>query len=182
MARNIEIKAHIDDVGAMTKKAAALADQGPFQIVQDDTFFRCRTGRLKLRAFSGGTGELIHYRRENQRGPKESSYLIAPTSSPDSLREVLTLAFGTVGRVRKHRVLFLAGRTRIHLDDVEQLGHFLELEVVLADDEPADAGVRQAQQFLVKLEIEPEQLIEDAYIDLLTRQSLPTTGAKSSIR
>jgi predicted adenylyl cyclase CyaB len=171
MARNIEIKARIDDAAAMTRKAAALADEGPFQIAQDDTFFRCETGRLKLRAFPDGTGELIHYRRDDRIGPKESSYLIAPASAPDELREVLCLAYGNVGRVRKRRVLFLAGRTRIHIDDVEKLGHFLELEVVLADDEPADVGVLEAQRLLEKLSIRPDQLIEGAYIDLLARQS-----------
>jgi predicted adenylyl cyclase CyaB len=170
MARNIEIKARIDDPEAMTERAAALADKGPFHIAQDDTFFSCEAGRLKLRAFSDGTSELIHYRRADQCGPKESSYLIAPTSVPDSLRDVLCLALGKVGRVRKHRVLFLAGRARIHLDDVEQLGHFLEIEVVLAEDEPPDAGVVQAQQLLEELKIKPDQLIEGAYIDLLSRR------------
>jgi len=136
-------------------------------------WFLCTTARLKLRAFSGGTGELIYYRRADEYGPKESFYLRSPTSAPDSLRECLTLAYGQVGRVRKHRKLFLIGRTRVHLDDVEGLGHFLELEVVLADDEPAAAGVREARELMVKLDIKPHQLIDDAYVDLLARQVPP---------
>jgi predicted adenylyl cyclase CyaB len=169
MSRNIEIKAHIESVEALTAKAAALADEGPIEIAQDDTFFRCDSGRLKLRVFSNGTGELIYYRRANHYGPKESFYLISPTSAPDSLRESLSLAYGQVGRVRKHRKLFLVGRTRVHLDEVEGLGHFLELEVVLADDEPAGAGVREARELLEKLDIKASQLIDDAYVDLLAR-------------
>src|SRR6185312_1136551 len=136
VARNIEIKARITRVSDLVGPATAIADQGPTEILQDDTFFTCHNGRLKLRAFSNNQGELIFYQRSNQSGPKESFYVRTPTATPDSLRETLTLAYGAVGRVRKPRTLFLAGRTRIHLDAVEDLGDFLELEVVLREDEP----------------------------------------------
>lgn len=167
MARNVEIKARIESVEALFPRAAALADHGPTEIVQDDTFFACERGRLKLRAFSATHGQLIFYRRPDQKGPKESFYLISPTSSPDTLREALTLAYGQAGRVRKLRTLFLVGRTRIHLDRVEDLGHFLELEVVMAEDEPSEAGVAVAHDLLAELGIAPDQLIEGAYVDLL---------------
>ncbi|ABQ25724.1 class IV adenylate cyclase [Geotalea uraniireducens] len=167
MARNIEIKARIENVEAIIPKAAALADKGPIEILQDDTFFTCPNGRLKLRAFSSTEGELIFYRRPDQAGPKESFYLISPTSAPDVLRESLSLAYGQVGRVRKHRTLFLAGRTRIHLDRVEDLGHFLELEVVLSDGEAMETGKEIAQDLIGKLGIASIQLIEGAYVDLL---------------
>jgi predicted adenylyl cyclase CyaB len=172
MARNVEIKARIESVEALTPRAAALADQGPTEIVQDDTFFACPNGRLKLRAFSAASGQLIFYRRPDEAGPKESFFLISPTSSPDTLREALTLAYGQAGRVRKHRTVFLAGRTRIHLDRVEDLGHFLELEVVMADGEPSETGVAIAHNLLAKLGISPTQLIDRAYVDLL-RNSQP---------
>jgi predicted adenylyl cyclase CyaB len=172
MSRNIEIKARIESADAWVPKIAALAGAGPIDIAQDDTFFRCDTARLKLRAFSGGTGELIYYRRADECGPKESFYLRSPTPSPDSLRECLTSAYGQVGRVRKHRKLFLLGRTRVHLDEVERLGHFLELEVVLADEEPAEVGVREARELMEKLGIEPRQLINEAYVDLLARRDV----------
>ena len=167
MARNIEVKARIASVEALAPKAAALATEGPRQIAQDDTFFRCDTGRLKLRAFSDDDGELIFYRRADAAGPKESFYLRSPTSAPHVLRESLRLAYGQTGRVRKQRTLYLAGRTRIHLDRVEGLGDFLELEVVLAEGEPADAGVREAQALMRALGVEPSQLVEGAYVDLL---------------
>ena len=168
MARNVEIKARIESVEALAPRAAALADQGPIEIVQDDTFFACPNGRLKLRAFSDTDGQLIFYRRPDQAGPKESFFLISPTASPDTLREALTLAYGQAGRVRKRRTLYLAGRTRIHLDRVEDLGDFLELEVVLAEGEPMEAGVPLAHELLARLGIEPGQLVEHAYVDLLS--------------
>lgn len=167
MARNIEIKARIESVEVLALKTAAIATEGPVEIEQDDTFFRCESGRLKLRAFSDCSGELIFYRRANQQGPKESFYLRSPTSAPGTLRDSLSLAYGQVGRVRKHRTLFLVGRTRVHLDKVEGLGHFLELEVVLADGEPAEAGVREAHDLMEQLGIRRSQLVEGAYVDLL---------------
>jgi adenylate cyclase class IV len=171
MARNVEIKARIESIHSIFPRAAALADGGPVEIAQDDSFFACSNGRLKLRAFSSDKGELIFYRRADQSGPKESFYIISPTTSPDTLRESLSLAYGLVGRLRKNRILFLAGRTRIHLDRVEGLGDFLELEVVLADGESVEAGEAVARDFMKKLDIQPVQLIEGAYVDLLALQS-----------
>jgi adenylate cyclase class IV/GNAT superfamily N-acetyltransferase len=168
MARNIEIKARIDSVAALEPRAAAIADTGPELILQDDTFFHCPTGRLKLRAFPAGDGELIFYRRANQQGPTESFYLRSPTPTPDVLRESLTLAWGQAGRVVKRRVLYLTGRTRIHLDDVAGLGHFLELEVVLREGEAAEDGVREARVLMEQLDVQSSQLVEGAYVDLIT--------------
>ena len=166
MSRNIEIKARIASVEALLPKVKAVADQGPFEIRQDDTYFACTAGRLKLRMFSKAEGELIYYRRADQQGPKESFYLRSPTTAPEVLRESLSLAYGQTGHVEKHRTLFLAGRTRIHLDRVSGLGHFLELEVVLEENESSDAGVREANELLVRLGVERSQLIEGGYVDL----------------
>ena len=71
--------------------------------------------------------------------------------------------------MRKHRTLFLVGRTRVHLDKVDGLGDFLELEVLLEDEESSEAGVKVAQDLLKKLGIQKSQLIEAAYVDLLTQ-------------
>ena len=167
VARNIEIKARIESVEALAPRTAAIADKGPIEIIQDDTFFRCESGRLKLRTFSEEEGELIFYRRADHQGPKESFYLRSLTSAPDSMRESLSLAYGKAGRVRKHRTLFLVGRTRVHLDKVEGLGDFLELEVVLEDGESAEAGVREARDLMERLGVQPSELVEGAYLDLL---------------
>jgi adenylate cyclase class IV len=129
VARNIEIKARVADISELAEKVARLATEGPIVLQQDDTFFRCPVGRLKLRTFSAGEGELIFYQRADQVGPKESFYVLSPTRSPHTLREALTLAHGQVGRVVKERTLFLVGRTRVHLDAVQGLGSFVEIEV-----------------------------------------------------
>lgn len=167
MARNIEIKARVADMPALAARAAAMADGGPVEIPQDDTFFRCDNGRLKLRVFEDGHGELIFYRRPDAQGPKTSFYVLSPTASPDTLREALTLANGQEGRVVKHRTLFLVGRTRVHLDRVQGLGDFMELEVVLADGDSAEDGVREAHELMARLGVATDSLVTGAYHDLL---------------
>jgi predicted adenylyl cyclase CyaB len=167
MPRNIEIKARIDSVASMLPRAAALATEGPTEIFQDDTFFGCERGRLKLRAFSETSGELIFYRRPDQVGPKESFYVRSPTQEPGVLREALSLAYGVTGRVVKERTLFLVGRTRVHLDRVRGLGEFLELEFVLREDESPEAGTREAHEIMSRLGVAEAQLVEGAYVDLL---------------
>jgi len=173
MARNIEIKARIDSIESLWPLVVNIADEGPIEIIQDDTFFPCSNGRLKLRAFSDHGGQLIFYQRPDSADPKQSFYVISPTASPDTLRQSLTLAYGERGRVQKHRKLFMVGKTRVHLDRVEGLGDFLELEVVLGEGEPNEAGVSIAHALLEKLGVSHHQLIEDAYVDLLAK--LPST-------
>lgn len=167
MPRNIEIKARISSVDDLMPRAAAIADSGPVEIYQDDTFFACPDGRLKLRAFTNTEGELIFYRRADGKSPRESFYVRSSTTEPDSLRECLSLAYGQAGRVVKHRTLFLAGRTRIHLDRVEGLGHFLELEVVLDECESPENGVREALDLMARLGVDETCLVGKAYVDML---------------
>src|SRR3974390_3027104 len=80
MARNIEIKVRISKLEEWLPRAAALADSPPVTISQDDTFFLCPNGRLKLRAFGSGGGELIFYQPEDCAEPKESHYVLAPVA------------------------------------------------------------------------------------------------------
>lgn len=171
MPRNVEVKARIDSVDALLPLAQRLFGGTPQAILQDDTFFPCPHGRLKLRDFGAGRGELIQYERADAAGPKTSTYVRVPTDAPEALREALARALGTLGRVRKRRWLLLAGRTRIHLDRVEGLGDFLELEVVLRDDEDEVAGVAEAHALMAQLGVAPAQLLEGAYLDLLSAAS-----------
>lgn len=171
MARNIEIKARIGDLAMVEARARTIATEGPVDLVQDDTFFACAEGRLKLRQFPDGRGELIHYSRADERGPKASDYLISPIAAPEVLRETLSRALGIVGRVRKRRRLYLADRTRIHLDEVEGLGAFVELEVVLRDGESVEAGEAVARHIMGAFGISESQLIRGAYVDMQSKSA-----------
>lgn len=167
MPRNVELKARVADLAAVEARAKLLADQGPFELSQDDTFFTCSTGRLKLRQFRDDHGELIFYRRPDTEGPKLSEYILAPTSAPGELREALSQAYGVSGRVLKQRRLYLIGQTRVHLDQVAGLGDFVELEVVLTDEQPLAEGEQIAERLLRELGMAPSSLIDRAYVDLL---------------
>ena len=168
MARNVEIKARVPDLASIEARVRAIATAGPTDIAQDDTFYRSERGRLKLRRFADGRGELIHYHRADADGPKLSDYVIAPTTQPDKLHEALARSNGVLGRVIKHRRLYLVENTRVHLDRVEGLGEFVELEVVLRQDEAQQQGEATAQRLLRDLGIERSQLVAGAYFDLLT--------------
>jgi predicted adenylyl cyclase CyaB len=176
VARNVEIKARVDDLVSVEARAKAVATEPAVDLVQDDTFFACANGRLKLRRFADGRGELIHYIRADEAGPKVSEYLISPMAAPDALHESLSRAIGVVGRVRKRRRLYLVGRTRIHLDQVEGLGSFVELEVVLRDGESEETGRAVARQTLELLGLADSDLIREAYVDLLA--STPQSRAR----
>jgi predicted adenylyl cyclase CyaB len=93
-----------------------------------------------LREFGDANAELIYYERSDKAGPKTSKYTRTKISDVTSMRELLGQVLGTRGTVAKRREVFLAGRTRIHLDEVYGLGTFMELEVVLAEDETDSDG------------------------------------------
>lgn len=166
MSVNIEIKSRVRDPARIKILAQALAGAAGELIEQEDVFFIVPRGRLKLRILSTMSGELIYYEREDQAGPKESRYLISRTSEPGSLRGILEKSLGVRGIVKKQRTLYRIGQTRIHLDEVEDLGLFVELEVVMNEGQSQAEGVKIAHDLMSQLEIEPSDLIEQAYIDL----------------
>jgi len=171
MPNNIEIKARVAEREPTLKLIESVADDAPTTIFQWDTFFRCSSGRLKLRDFGNETGQLIAYHRPDTDAPVVSDYAISETHSPAELRAVLESSLGISGEVKKTRQLYKVGRTRIHLDSVEGLGNFLELEVVLGAEEEQSAGVLEAQQLMQALNIAEADLISCAYVDLLTKHS-----------
>lgn len=169
MAKNVEIKARAYHFNAQQQLAAALSDSAVETLLQQDIFFNTADGHLKLRIFDEHNGQLIYYQRGHDAGPNISDYDISETSSPHSLKAVLQRAYGIQAQVNKQRDLYLSGRTRIHFDRVEGLGHFIELEVVLNKGESLQDGEQEAQQLMHALNIEQEDLIDVAYVDLLIK-------------
>ena len=167
MPQNVEIKARVRDHKALVYRTELTANRGPVTLIQNDTFFEVPVGRLKLREFPGGKGELIAYDRPDAVGPKTSNYAISYTKDSPTLLKVLQAALPVIGTVRKTRLLYIAGRTRIHIDDVEGLGWFCELEVVLEKDEDPAVGEAEAAKLMDQLQIQAEDLVEGAYLDLL---------------
>ncbi|KAM4615494.1 uncharacterized protein ACJ7VT_010590 isoform 2-T4 [Polymixia lowei] len=167
MPSNVEIKARLNNVTQFAEKASQLSQSEGTVIRQKDTFFNSSQGRLKLRDFMDGTGQLIFYKRSDTNGPKLSSYSISPTQDPQGLRTVLSDALGVKGEVRKERRLFLIGQTRVHLDTVEGLGQYMELEVVMRPDQSIEEGQQVARGLMEQLCVSEASLVTGAYMDLL---------------
>ncbi|XP_014351397.1 uncharacterized protein LOC106705860 [Latimeria chalumnae] len=167
MPSNVEIKAKVHDLSQLIKNAEQLSQSEGTLIVQKDTFFCVQKGRLKLRDFKNGNGQLIFYERPDLDGPKLCNYSISPTADPDGLRRVLSDALGVRGTVEKERRLYMVGQTRVHVDKVEGLGNFLELEVVLEEGQSPEEGESIAQGLMGQLGVKQEDLLTGAYMDLI---------------
>jgi len=165
MNRNIELKVRCSDLDTVRRLALELGAVESGLLRQRDTFFHAPDARLKLREVDG-RGELIAYRRPDEPGAKTSQYLLFRTDSPASLVATLALALGTRGVVAKTRRLLLIRQTRIHLDEVERLGQFVELETVVADQSEEEARA-QLQQIADALGLDRMQPVREAYVDLL---------------
>ena len=167
MPSNIEIKARVRELDKLRSIAESIATE-PGQIFhQEDVFFHTGKGRLKLRIFSDTTGELIHYERPDTCGAKLSRYHIYKTSMPNELRQLLSMSLGETITVKKKREVYTVGQTRIHLDEVDELGTFMELEVVLTPDQALEDGRTIVTELMKKLSIDETDLISGAYADIL---------------
>ena len=139
MPSNIEVKARVnsaekfDELDAVARK---LCSSEPEILEQADTFFKVPNGRLKLRTEVGKPSRLISYQRSDEPGPCLSEYQITPVQDPASMIEVLDKSCGIRVEVVKTRRLYIYKcpesnlQARIHLDEVADLGRFLEFEVL----------------------------------------------------
>jgi homotetrameric cytidine deaminase len=166
-SRNLEIKARDRDPARTLELALALgaADEGDLQ--QRDTYFDGARGRLKLREQEPGEDELIEYRRADESGARVSSYRRVRVTSAPELREALVAALGTLVVVTKRRRLLLRDNVRIHLDEVEGLGSFIELEAVAGPESDLAAEQAQVADLRARLEIGDDVLVGESYSDLL---------------
>ena len=167
MNRNVEIKAVASDLRTQGERVRTMSHGAPELLEQEDTFFRTRRGRLKLRRLSDKRGELIYYERPDDSGPAESRYMLLPTTEPDALKRALGKALGVRGVVRKRREVLIVNRTRVHLDEVDGLGDYIELEAVLEAGETRERGERRVGELMAEMGIVDGDLVDRAYIDLL---------------
>ena len=170
-SENIELKAADADPAASERACRALGATHAGTLAQRDTYYAVSRGLLKLREdTAAGTGELIFYLRAHEAGLRSSSYWRAHASDPAALRDLLTAAHGVLGVVAKRRRLYLHHSVRIHLDDVEGLGSFIELESVLAvagRESPAEA--RALVEVVGALGLAGRETIAGGYLELLGR-------------
>jgi predicted adenylyl cyclase CyaB len=168
---NIEIKYRLAEPEKTKRFLQQHSDIEPIWIKsQKDSYYHCNSGRLKLREETGSAGQLISYQRPDANESRISQYEIFLTHTPDSLNTVLSNSLGLKVVVQKVRQLFLYYNVRIHLDRVEGLGSFLELESVVNKEvnrEAAEVNLQKIQKILNGLLSGP---VPGSYADLLLRQ------------
>ncbi len=168
--RNLEIKAVDPDPPATLRAALELGAEDAGWLSQRDTYFHAVQGRLKLREAPPEPAQLIAYARAELRGPKVSLYRVVQVADHVALTEALTDALGVRVVVQKARRLLLWRNVRIHLDRVEGLGDFVELEAVAASPGGLEVERDRVEQLREALGITDEHLVAHGYADLLARR------------
>lgn len=167
----VEIKARCGDLSRVQR---VIEGEGARRVGEDhqvDTYFRVPRGRLKLRE---GTIErhLIYYERPDDAGPKRSDVQLYEPGPGDALKALLTQALGVRIVVEKRRAIYFAGNVKFHLDRVEGLGRFIEIEAIDADGGRSEEDLRaQCAHYLRRLGISQEALVRRSYSDLLREAS-----------
>ncbi len=173
--RNLEAKFCLGDLEAARAAALGLGYTASASFIQRDTFFVVSRGKLKLRE-QPPEAWLIHYERDRESGLMLSRYEIVPVADPTRTREMLTRSIGVLAEVRKHRTLLTRRNVRLHLDRVETLGNFGEIEAVLGERSEKGAGedagsARGAvDELLAALGVGAGELIDVSYFELMMRR------------
>lgn len=175
MNRNVEVKARLRGEEQLQHILSRICTKSPERVRQRDTFFSVPRGRLKLRETDSAC-ELIYYDRSDQSEPAVSEYIILPLEDGETHRHLLEASLGIRGVVSKNRMVYHLDQTRIHIDEVDGLGLFIELEVVLTPGQSISEGEKEASRIMNLLNIRPEDLLPGAYIDLLENRPTDCFG------
>jgi len=164
---NIEIKARCSDpdhIRSILKEKNADFKGKDHQI---DTYFNVSGGRLKLRQGSIEQN-LIYYRRSDSKEPKASDINLVPAEHPEALHELLDHALGTKVVVDKKREIYFIDNVKFHLDEVEKLGSFIEIEAIDKEGSIGSEKLRQQCEYYMELfGIQEDQLVAESYSDLI---------------
>jgi predicted adenylyl cyclase CyaB len=167
---NIEIKSRYSSLSRARAIAVDLGARQAGVISQTDTYFHAPNGRLKLRQEDPGVDQLIFYVRPDKATAKLSRYQTVPLVDSAATLELLAAALGIRGRVRKRRELWRLDNVRIHLDEVEELGTFVEFEVMVSERDGEALCRGRADVLIAAFAIDDAALISGSYVDLLELQ------------
>ncbi len=170
MPRNVEIKAEgVDPV----RVRSTLREQGAREVGTDrqvDTYFNVERGRLKLRE-GNIENYLIYYERADQPGPKQADIYLYETEPDAKLKSLLEAALGVRVVVEKTREIYFVENVKFHIDEVEGLGSYMEIEAIDRDGEIGVEQLRkQCESFLQMFDIREDQLVASSYSDLLVKK------------
>ena len=163
--RNLEIKARNIELAAVRMALKMLGATKKELLIQSDSYFRVPKGRFKLRDEGKNGAYAIFYERGEKTAQRFSTYHTLPVDNPAEFRAFMGSTLGMLVEVHKRRELWLYKNARIHLDDVEGLGTFLEIEVVV---DRSDVQAKQLMdQLVVCFELHKKNYINSSYSDLL---------------
>lgn len=175
--QNIELKVECsaEDFASIRARLAERSLSSLTTVWQTDLYFQAASGRLKLRTINenGDTAvELIQYHRRDQQGARLSTYGRIPISaeSGSEIERALSEALGVLVCVRKQRTVALWRSTRIHLDEVDGLGSFIELETMLSDSLSAEAGQAEYEDVVNWLGLARLNSVPGSYSDLVLKK------------
>ncbi len=164
---NIEIKARSNN--QIRIKEILKLNNAEFKGVdhQIDTYYNVKSGRLKLRE-GNIENHLIFYNRENKSGPKQSNVLLHKPNPESNLKEILANALEILVVVDKHREIYFIENVKFHLDEVENLGTFVEIEAIdLNGSIGKEKLYQQCNYYLSLFGIKNDDLIAESYSDML---------------
>ena len=170
--RNLEAKFRLHDLVAARGRAVAIGCAPRAVLLQRDRFFRVGFGKLKLRE-EPGNAYLVHYGRSETDSLQLSSYEIVAVPEPEKTRAMLEAALGMIAEVRKGRILLMRANVRLHLDRVEGLGDFGEIEAVIADGDDPERSRAAVDETLAALGIARGDLIDVSYFELAAQAAQP---------
>jgi predicted adenylyl cyclase CyaB len=134
---------------------------------QVDIYFNVPNGRLKLRK-GNIENSLISYQREDIAGSKQSNVHLFHIEPGTSLEEILTTTLGVKVVVDKQRDIYFIENVKFHVDEVQGLGSFVEVEAIdLKGDIGREKLQQQCNQYKKMLGVKDEDLIAQSYSDLL---------------
>lgn len=173
---NVEFKARCDNPHTIRQILASLNASLKGVDHQIDTYFKVPRGRLKLRE---GIIEnyLIYYERSDQQASKESHVSLFETEPRSPLKPILTTSLGTLAVVDKKREIYFVDNVKIHIDNVENLGSFIEVEAIDLDGTRGKEKLQeQCSYFMDIFKIVQEDLIAKSYSDLILEASIPQSA------
>lgn len=166
MRENVEIKARCRDLATCRMRAVALGARPSAVEMQTDRYFEIDGGRrLKLRSIEGGRAELIDYDRPETEGVRVSRYRVDPVRSDGGICQVPKGP--PLVTVRRRREILLIGNVRVHLDEVDDLGSFVELEAVVDAAHDEQRCRVQIDEITAALGIGAGDFVRASYSDLL---------------
>lgn len=171
MPVNVEIKARTERTQFIREILTSRHAEYRGTDNQTDTYFHCAQGRLKLRQ-GNVEKNLIFYRRPDQAGPKTAEVSLYKPDNSGDLKQLLSQALGVWKQVVKQREIYFIDNVKFHLDHVEGLGNFVEIEAIDTDGSiPVDKLREQCNFYLNLFEIQAEDLLDRSYSDMVTENS-----------